>query len=97
MREEGTTGSIHGGTPTKREVAAAFGALLQRCRHVREMTQEELAAASGVSTQYVSMMERGQYQPSLHTVLCLARALDMRAADLVANVSVTLGEWPPEG
>lgn len=69
--------------PTKREVASAFGGVLQRYRRERGLTQEQLAEAGQVSTQYVSLMERGIHQPSLHTLVMMARALGAEVPNLV--------------
>ena len=78
--------------PTKREVAAAFGAVLQRHRRERGRTQEQLAEAGRVSTQYISLMERGVHQPSLHTLVMMARALDIEALELVDETLRMLGQ-----
>lgn len=44
-----------------------------RCR--RGLSQETVATKAGVSTSYVSMLERGQRTPPLGTLEDLARAL----------------------
>jgi transcriptional regulator with XRE-family HTH domain len=75
-----------GNGPTKVEVAAAFGAVLQRRRRARGLTQERLAEEGRVTPQFVSMLERGQHQPSLHTLLWLARGLGDEPLDLLRDV-----------
>ena len=72
--------------PTKKDVAEAFGAVLRRRRVARGLTQDSVAEAAGVTTQYVSMLERGVNQPSLHTVVTLASGLEIDATDLVTDV-----------
>lgn len=80
--------------PGKGDVAAAFGAVLLRRRLDRGLTQDQLAEAGGVSSRYVSMMERGRYQPSLHTVVWMARGLGAEPAEIVAEVTAELrGSW----
>ena len=75
----------HDEHPTKGEVAAAFGAALRRRRVDCGLTQDAVAEAAGVTTQYVSMLERGVNQPSLHTIVTLASGLGVDATGLVAD------------
>ena len=46
------------------------------------MTQEELAAAAGLSLQYVSEVERGIANPKLETILRLAAGLHVPPIEL---------------
>ena len=48
----------------------------------REMTQEALAEAAGVSQQAVSMWLRNARRPGLHSLRALARALDVDPAEI---------------
>ncbi|MFD7057511.1 ATP-binding protein [Streptomyces mirabilis] len=81
---------------------SSFAALLRDLREARSLTQQELAAAAGVSVDAVSALERGRRtQPQPHTVRALASALQLRDADRMALLS-TLGragdgalEMPP--
>jgi transcriptional regulator with XRE-family HTH domain len=84
-------GSDH---PTKEAVAATFGVVLRRRRTSRGLTQERLAEAAGVTPTFVSMMERGQYQPSLHTVVSLANALGVGVGDLGRDLDAAIGSGP---
>lgn len=66
--------------------AAIFGERLRKLREAREgLTQEKLAQASGLTTSFVSTLERGGKVPSLTTVLKLARGLNVDAAELVSD------------
>ncbi|HEX8385158.1 MAG TPA: helix-turn-helix transcriptional regulator [Rubricoccaceae bacterium] len=80
----------HAEHPEKGEVAAAFGVALRTRRTASGLTQDALAEAAGVTTQFVSMLERGVNQPSLHTVLRLAAGLGVAAVDLVAGTDEEL-------
>ena len=51
-------------------------------REHRAMTQEALAVAAGVSTGYVSQIERGARQPSRKALAAFAAALDLDVEDL---------------
>jgi transcriptional regulator with XRE-family HTH domain len=80
----------------------SFAAMLRDLREARSLTQQELAAAAGLSVDAVSALERGRRtQPQPHTVRSLASALQLRDADRMALLS-TLGragdgalEMPP--
>lgn len=47
---------------------------------MRELTQEELEACSGVSQAVISHIECGQREPRVDTIRKLARALQMSAS-----------------
>lgn len=46
-----------------------------------------MAHAAGVTTSFVSTLERGRKVPSLTTILKLARGLKLDAADLMSGFS----------
>ena len=62
-----------------------FGAALRRLRLSARMSQEELGLEAGVQRNFVSLIERGQNQPTIGTISKLARALRMKASELVAE------------
>jgi transcriptional regulator with XRE-family HTH domain len=64
----------------------AFARVLISIREERGLTQEALAFDSGYHPKYISMLERGVNSPSLTTILEIARALDITAADLIKRV-----------
>ncbi|EIV92886.1 helix-turn-helix domain-containing protein [Frankia sp. QA3] len=71
--------------------ARSFAAVLRELREARSLTQQELAAAAGLSVDAVSALERGRRtQPQPHTVRSLASALQLRDAEATALLS-TLG------
>ncbi|HEY0451813.1 ATP-binding protein [Actinophytocola sp.] len=60
------------------EPVDSFGTLLARYRRSAELTQEELASASGISARSISDMERGRVRaPQQRTVQALATALTL--------------------
>jgi transcriptional regulator with XRE-family HTH domain len=61
-------------------VGSNFG----RLRRLKGLTQEELAAKSGFSQQYISSLERGRRNPTVITLFELAHALGVSHVDLVA-------------
>lgn len=68
------------------EPAVAFGLVLRRLRQEASLTQEELGFEADLRRTYVSVLELGQQQPSLATILKLARGLKIPASKLIALV-----------
>ena len=68
------------------DAAEAFGLVLRELRTSKGLTQEELGFEAGVRRTYVSILELGQQQPSLTTILKLASALGVTAGELMALV-----------
>lgn len=68
------------------EPEVAFGAVLKGKRKEAGLTQEKLALEAGLERTFISMLERGQRQPTITTLLKLATVLRCSAADLVADV-----------
>lgn len=66
----------------------AFAANLIRLRAEAGLTQDQLAARSGVSQSHISGLEKGTWEPRLSTVLALARAFGVAPAALVRGWDV---------
>jgi transcriptional regulator with XRE-family HTH domain len=62
-----------------------IGTALRRLRLAAGMTQEELGLEAGVQRNFVSLIELGHNQPTISTIAKLARALGMKASELVAE------------
>jgi transcriptional regulator with XRE-family HTH domain len=56
---------------------------LKKIRAQRGLTQEGLADKAGVSRQYLSRLETGRHDPSLSTLVKLAKALKVKVTDLL--------------
>ena len=54
----------------------AFGELLQELRENRGLSQAQLALESELDQGYISLLERGQRQPSLVSLFALCDALE---------------------
>lgn len=63
--------------------AEAFGKVLRRVRLEVGLTQEQLGFEADLRRTSVSLLELGQQQPSLTTILKLAAALDRRPGELL--------------
>ncbi|MGY3585565.1 transcriptional regulator with XRE-family HTH domain [Bradyrhizobium sp. USDA 4341] len=56
---------------------------LRRIRHMKEMTQEELADSAGLSVRYVGAIERADVSASVTVLGRIAKALGVEATDLI--------------
>lgn len=99
FRADGSLRGTHGGNvsmppaPSSWEAyARGIGLELQRCRLERNMTQEELAYAAGLSRTHYQQLERGWWSPglasnpSVKVLVALALALGVSPARLLPPV-----------
>ena len=63
-----------------------FGKRLRQLRLKRQVSQEKLAEMAELHRNYVGLMERGESNVSLLTLVALARALGVRPAKLIEPV-----------
>lgn len=70
--------------PLWREV---LGARLRRLRKHQQLTLHDLAAAAGLSPQYLSEIERGRKEPSSEMIAAIAGALGIGLVDLTLEVA----------
>ena len=63
--------------------AKLFGYALREVRKNRNFSQETLASTSGLDRTYISMLERGIKNPTLHTVFKLSQSLDASPGFLI--------------
>ena len=72
------------------DAGVAFGRLLRRLRLEAGLTQEQLGFDADLRRTYVSILELGQQQPSLSTILKLAKPLKHSAQELVGMVETEI-------
>jgi transcriptional regulator with XRE-family HTH domain len=78
-----------------RHIARAFGAVLKQARTGAGLSQETLAERAELDRTTPSLYERGLRQPTLGTLLGLARALHLDPPVLVQRLVAQLrGEAP---
>lgn len=65
----------------------AIGQRVRDARLKKQMTQEELAEKTGISTSYASAIETGASKVALPTLIQLARALDTTVETLLYDVT----------
>ena len=70
------------------EIHQMLGKSLRDLRLERRWTQEELADRAGVHPHYVSDIERGKRNVAIVNLTYLADALEMSAAELLANAGL---------
>jgi transcriptional regulator with XRE-family HTH domain len=56
---------------------------IKRLRTDRAMSQEALAQKAGISREYVARLEGGHHDPSLSTLMKLAKALKVKVGELL--------------
>lgn len=72
------------------EPAEAFGVVLRELRVEADLTQEQLGFEADIRRTFVSVLELGQQQPSLTTILKLASALGISGSELLQKVERTM-------
>lgn len=71
------------GNRAKIEKSGAVGRQVRRLRHIKGMTQAQLARAAGILRPNLSRVESGKHRPSLETLERIAAALKIPVVDLV--------------
>ena len=72
--------------------AQRLGKQLQRLRTRRGLTQEQLAVNVGLSRTFVTRLELGQYDPTLNTLVRLAKTLRVSVTELLGE-SMSASVW----
>jgi transcriptional regulator with XRE-family HTH domain len=70
------------------EAAKAFGVVLRKLRKEAGLSQEHFAGEADLRRTYISILELGEQQPSLTTIIKIAAALNMPAHELIAQVEL---------
>lgn len=72
----------------KTPVNQALGAAMRSARKERGYAQEAFAARTGLDRSYYGAIERGEFNVSLATLIKLATALELTAAELLARADL---------
>lgn len=85
-------GERSGSTTTLPPMTAALpsqrlAALTRTLRKAQGLSQEALAERAGLHRNFISLIERGQNQPTVDTLFRLAEALGLTAVELVERIS----------
>lgn len=68
------------------DIPVAFGLVLKRSRQAAGLSQEALGFEAGLSKNYISLLETGQRQPTLTSLLSLAQAVKQTPSALIDDV-----------
>lgn len=69
------------------DAGIAFGKVIRRLRVDAKLTQEQLGFEAELRRTYVSILELGQQQPSLTTIIKVAQALNLTPGNLMDMVT----------
>ena len=69
----------------------AFGKTLKELRTKKKISQEALAYECSLDRTFISLLERGLRQPSLSTILQIAKALKVSPVEIMKSVTKKLG------
>lgn len=64
------------------QVYETIGRRIVAARKAKSMSQEKLAAESGVDRSHMGYIEQGRRRPTVSTLYRIARSLDIKLADL---------------
>ena len=70
----------------------AFGEILRELRVHQRLTQEALAEKSELDRTFISMLERGERQPSLSSLFKLASALNTEVSQILKMLEERVNE-----
>ena len=71
-------------------LATTFGQVLRKVREDSGISQEHLASECGLDRTYISLIERGQRNPTLKTVFVLSEALEVAPSTLIRKLERNL-------
>jgi len=74
------------------DITTAFAIVLRELRKEAKLSQEQLALTADLDRTYISLLERGQRQPSIKTLFALAGVLQIPPHQLIARVETYLFE-----
>ena len=75
-----------------KDINNAFSEALRELRELRGLSQEALAAKSNLDRTYISLLERGQRQPTLKSISSLANALETTLTEFARQIESKLNE-----
>jgi transcriptional regulator with XRE-family HTH domain len=75
-----------------KDINNAFSEALRELRELKGLSQEALAAKSNLDRTYISLLERGQRQPTLRSISSLANALETTLTEFARQIESKLNE-----
>ncbi len=77
-------------------VVKKFGEVIRDLRKQRRLSQEKLAELANLHDRHISFIERGLRKPSIVIVFQLAKALDIKASELIMMVEKRISQSEEE-
>ena len=77
--------------------AVAFGRVLRRLRQKKGLTQEVLGLEADLRRTFVSILELGHQQPTLTTILKLAKVLEVKPSKILDLVEREIQDFSGDG
>lgn len=71
-------------------IVSIFGTVLRELREKNKLSQEKLAEFCDLDRTYISLLERGQRQPTITTLFKLSKALNIKPANFIEMVDIKL-------
>jgi transcriptional regulator with XRE-family HTH domain len=78
---------------------SALGAFIRSQRELANLSLRQMASLADISNPYLSQIERGLHEPSVHVLRSIAQALNLSAETLLAQAGLIDGSGarPPGG
>lgn len=76
------------------DVLKAWGATIRRYRDWKRLSRRDLATRAGISAVFLGEIERGEKDPSTHSLSLLAAALEVPLGELYLRVAIRLDMSP---
>jgi transcriptional regulator with XRE-family HTH domain len=70
----------------EKSLLVRFGRRIRKLRSLQRISQEELAELAGVHRTYIGMIERGEKNPTLRSLLKLSRGLRVPLPKILEDV-----------
>ena len=70
------------------DIKEMIGARIAKIRSKKGMTQEKLADKMGISSKYLSSIERGKENPTLKTFISMSEALNVDLGEFFINIQI---------
>jgi len=70
----------------------AIAKSISKYRQASNLSQEDLADAASIHRTYVSQIERGLKSPTLHVLINIAGALNIKTSDIVLDIEQEMHE-----
>jgi len=70
----------------------SFAQVLKKYRKAASYSQEKLAHLCGLDRTFISLLERGQRRPTLHTIFIISKNLGIKPSELIQEVELIINE-----